>query len=358
MQQPISVSEYTEQTIEGNGVFDQMMKATTAHLEQEFTKNRIKGPEYSQVYLGAMQSVMDRALQFLLQQQTVHLQAQLLEEQIVGQQKENALQDARLAQIQAETSLTGQQESNLQAEALNIPKQGEVLDKQVEQAVAEISRISTQESLIAEQTESEAKQNEIGGVLDKQIAQLGAETSRIEQQTINLTEEAKNIPKQGLLIDQQIAESKEQVIQIGKQTLQIEQQTSNLAAEALNIPKQGELIDKRICNLQAEFDLLGEQITKTAKEQELLTQRVATEKAQTDGTGIDPTSVVGRQNELQKNQADGFIRDAEQKAAKLMVDTWNVRRTTDNGESANDTNKLRDPFIGDAIQRLLNGVNA
>jgi hypothetical protein len=61
---------------------------------------------------------------------------------------------------------------------------------------------------------------------------------------------------------------------------------------------------------------------------------------------------------LYKAQADGFVRDAEQKAAKIMADTWNVRRTTDEAVVADGTNKLSDANIGKAIGKLLTGINA
>jgi hypothetical protein len=69
-------------------------------------------------------------------------------------------------------------------------------------------------------------------------------------------------------------------------------------------------------------------------------------------------SVVGRQKALYQAQTDGFTRDAEQKAAKLLVDTWSVRRTTDEGTVADGTNMLNDATVGRAITKLLDGVGA
>ena len=100
------------------------------------------------------------------------------------------------------------------------------------------------------------------------------------------------------------------------------------------------------------------QIAKAAAETALLNQKVITEKAQTDGSVISPDSILGKQVILFKVQADGFQRDAEQKAAKLMIDTWSVRRGTDEGVAADSTNKLADTFIGQAVTKLLAGVEA
>ena len=93
-------------------------------------------------------------------------------------------------------------------------------------------------------------------------------------------------------------------------------------------------------------------------ETSLLTQKIVTEKAQTTGIGVDVDSVVGRQKALYLAQTTGFTRDAEQKVAKLMADTWNVRRTTDEGTIADGTNMLNDATVGRAIKKMLEGVGA
>jgi hypothetical protein len=41
-----------------------------------------------------------------------------------------------------------------------------------------------------------------------------------------------------------------------------------------------------------------------------------------------------------------------------MVDTWNVRRTTDEGTVADSVNNLNDAAVGRAVNKLLAGVNA
>lgn len=88
---------------------------------------------------------------------------------------------------------------------------------------------------------------------------------------------------------------------------------------------------------------------KTIAENRLLNQKTATELAQTSNVipttvGIDSTGfereifnkdtkatvgIVGKQCALFAKQTDGFDRDAEQKLAKIMVDTWSVRMTSD-----------------------------
>lgn len=211
----LTVQNLSQATLEGEGVFDVLMRANKAHLEAEFAKNRIKGPEYATVYLGSLTQVMQTSLQFLLAQKKEELDAQLLEKQI---------------------ALTEQQRLN---------------------AIAENAVLVAQE-----------------------------------------------------------------------------------------------------CKLRAEFDLIQANILKANQETALLSQKVATERAQVMTMGVDEDSVVGRQKALYVAQTDGFKRDAEQKAAKLMVDSWNVRRTTDEGTVADAVNLLNDATVGRAVSKLLQGVGA
>lgn len=309
----IAVADLTSATLEGTGVFDVLMRANKAHLEAEFAKNRIKGAEYATVYLGSLTQVMQTALQFLLTKEKTDLEAQLLQKQILLAQKQIDKATAELTQIAAQTELVNQQKANLIAEAANIPKQGLVLD---------------------------------------------AQKLQITQQTTNLLAESLNIPKQGLLIDANKAQVTQQTTNLVSTKLQIEAQTELTAQQKLNAITENTVLIAQECKLRAEFDLLMANVLKSGQETSLLTQKVATEKAQILAMGVDDNSVVGKQKLLYQAQTDGFKRDAEQKAAKLMVDTWNVRRTTDEGTVADNVNKLNDVAVGRAVDKLLSGVGA
>lgn len=267
----ITVADLTQTTLDGNGIFDVLMRANKAHLEAEYSKNRIKGTEYSTVYLGSLESVMRASLEFLLQRQKISLEAQLMEQQVL------------------------------------------VAKSEVEKALAQVEL---------------AKQQVLESKVKLEILQLGKE----------------KIPAE--------------IAQLNAQTTHTTQQTANLTAEALNIPKQGAVLDAQICKLQAEYDVLILTKEKTASETSLLTQKKVTESAQTMSIGVDENSVVGRQKALYNAQAAGFARDAEQKAADLLIKSWTVRRTTDEGTVADSTNKLSDAHIGQVVGKLLQGVGA
>lgn len=245
-----TIGELTEVEVTGSGVFDVLMQATKAHLQEEYAKGRIKGPEYSTVYLGAIQSVMDRALEFLLTREKVEMENQLIQAQILNAQTER---DKILAEIQ---------------------------------------------------------------LVEAQVTNAAADKLRIDAQTA--------------LLEQQ----------------------------ALNAATENTLLVAQECKLRAEYDLIMEQKLKTVAETALLAQKKVTEAAQTTAMGVDEDSVIGKQKALYTAQTSGYQRDAEQKAAKLLVDSWNVRRTTDEGTSANTTNRLDDATVGRAIGKLLTGVGA
>ncbi|TKW65225.1 MAG: hypothetical protein DI616_15975 [Paracoccus denitrificans] len=233
---PVTLAQLTEAKVDGAGVFDTLMRASAAHCQQEFERNRIKGQDYAQVYLTAMQYTLQTATQFLLGKDKAYLEAQLIEAQVK----------------------------------------------------------------IAEQ----------------QLLQ--------EQQKVEL---------------------------IAAQVLKTKQETTNLVQELENLKAQE-------CLLKAQYDLTMVQKLQTTAQTSLVQQKIATEKAQTVETGVDDNSVIGRQKLLYKAQTDGFRRDAEQKAAKALVDTWNVRRTTDNGTVADATNMLNDATIGRVVKKMLTGIDA
>lgn len=166
---------------------------------------------------------------------------------------------------------------------------------------------------------------------------ITAQTLQQKAETLNTSQQLLNLKSQDLLINAQVEQQKATTI--------------NTAQELLNLKAQE-------CLLKAQYDLAMLTKLQTTAQTSLIQQKMATEKAQTVETGVDDNSVIGRQKILYKAQSDGFQRDAEQKAAKLLTDTWNVRRTTDESTVADATNMLNDATIGRAILKMLTGVQA
>ena len=239
---PLVITDLTLKTLDGTGVLDQMLATMRVHLAEQFDKERIQGTEYAEVYLGAFQSTLAAAIQFLLARRKLGLDLKLQEAQI---------------------SLTTAQEEQIRAEMQKIPYEIQALQKQLELA-------------------------------DKQIAQAD---------------------------------------------------------------KQLELTEAQIQVQLKQLDLMAEQLEQAKAQTAYYEQRTFTEKAQTSAGVAATGSVIGTQIALMNKQADGYDRNAEQQAAQILANTWNVRRQTDEDTSANTTNKLDDASVGAVIAKLAAGIN-
>lgn len=239
---PLVITDLTLKTLDGTGVLDQMLATMRVHLGEQFDKERIQGTEYAEVYLGAFQSTLAAAIQFLLARRKLGLDLKLQEAQI---------------------SLTTAQEDQIRAEMQKIPYEIQALQKQLELA-------------------------------DKQIAQAD---------------------------------------------------------------KQLELTEAQIQVQLKQLDLMAEQLEQAKAQTAYYEQRTITEKAQTSAGVAATGSVIGTQIALMNKQADGYDRNAEQQAAQILANTWNVRRQTDEDTSANTTNKLDDASVGAVISKLAAGIN-
>lgn len=390
------ISDLTQSTLEGTGVFDTLMRANKTHLEAEFAKNRIKGAEYATVYLGSLDSVMRTSMEFLLQKQRIGLEAQLLEQQIllaqVGVQKANAelaIVEASLAkipleiaQLEAQTQLVTQQIANLTAEGLNIPKQGLLLDAQREK-LAKDALIATEEILLAKEKVLIAKEEVKVAVakltnIPKEGALLDAQVIKLEKDALIANEEVliakekvlvsksevliataklANIPKEGAQLDAQTALTTQQKLNLVSEELAIDAKTALTTQQTANGVIEGTVLTGQKCKLDAEFDLIKSNTLKSAAENTLLVQKTATEKAQVTQLGVDPDSILGRQKALYLAQAEGFKRDAEQKAAKILIDTWNVRKTADSSDPSLGLPVINSDITA-AVVKLKQGISA
>ena len=237
----LTIAALTESTVEGNGVFDKLMQAVSAQCQREYDQNRIRGPEYSTVYLTGLQSAMDQAIRFLLERTNVELQEkqiELAQKQIELADKDLLLKDKNieLAQKQIEKleldkDLTEAQVRKIDAEILIIPKQGALLDQQVLSAI----------------------QNVI--LSEKQVEQITAEIL--------------NIPKQGELLDAQVCKTEAEydvlILQKDKivsetdllqQKLQTEkaQTQSGIADPASSVGQQNSLLAQQVWGIERDAE--------------------------------------------------------------------------------------------------------
>ena len=270
----VDITNLTHATIDGNGVFDVLMRTVNAHLQKEWTANRLKGTEYSTVYLGALESTMNTSLQFLLAKDKLNAELAILEQQLV----------------------------NLKVEEINATKQGLLLDKQLDDLVAATALKIQQKANLVDELLTNAQQR----------SNLATEQARISAQTTQINAETQNVPKQGLLIDAQKDTQLQQKLNLASEnqaiiakTANTAQQTANLLAEAANIPKQGDVYEATMLKVYAEKALLIDKLTTEASQRTVLAA-----------------------------QASGYKRDAEQKAAEIMTRAFAAIATTTGMDSA------------------------
>lgn len=98
----ITIDDLTTGQIDGDGVFDVIMRSFNAHIQKQFKENRITGAEYGKTYLGMVQSAMSGAVQFLLGRDGAFWQAQTAQFGAISALYDAHTSKARLALVQFE----------------------------------------------------------------------------------------------------------------------------------------------------------------------------------------------------------------------------------------------------------------
>jgi hypothetical protein len=195
---------------------------------------------------------------------------------------------------------------------------------------------------------------------DAQAELIKAQTSlTIKQEAeidANILLKAKElqIKDQELLIRQQELVLKGKEIELA--TKEIELKTQMVLTEQKKIA----LMEQQILELRAkitnETNLANStvsvntaQIDKIKAEKDLLVQKKATELVQT----VNPSGgLIKAQYDLYNKQATGFNRDAEQKAAKTIIDGWSVMMTADPAITGKPGNYTSGGVIDTVISEL------
>ena len=360
LETPLNVNELTTAEIAGTGVFDVLMQSVKNHVQEEHAKSRITGKEYATVYLEALQSTMAQSIEYLLRAKTLGFELDNLGKQgvLLDHQAEIAIKDAQLkfaqiAQTQAQTELTEQQTKSAEAEAHKIPVEISLLRSNLELAgvekdlrIAQVGLAETEKDIavynLANKTPVEVE------LLQAQTDNAQSQIALTEAQVVKITEENKVIPYTIERIQAEIANMTRQSDILEKE---LEIKISSLALQ----DKQLLLADAELEIRRLELDVKRAEVEAAQAQAQLYAAKVLTENAQTMDAA-HPNSVLGSNIAVLRAQAAGYARDAEQKAAKILVDAWNVQRNTDEGITANADNLLYDQSIGKAVSAMLRGA--
>jgi len=300
----IVTTDLTTKVVGGTGVFDELMDAVSAHLQSEYTKKRITGSNYSEVYLGAMQSVLSQSIQFLLQKDISDKQADLINQQISNAVSEGLLIDEQRAKLTKELETDG------------------LLDKQVLQVGAQINQTDAQTTL------------------------LGTENTKAGSENTLILAQKSKVDSDKLVSDQQLVHLTQQTSTEIERTTLVQREQASATATTDNMLER---------TLGAQFtrtDLMPAQKTKLVNESALVLQKHESERAQTSDTLLDNVTAVvgnlGAQKGLFKKQTEGYDRNNEYKLTKLMVDAFNVGVGSNDGRNS-ATAGLADPDVKEVL---------
>jgi chromosome segregation ATPase len=140
--------DLTTGTLTGTGLFDELMRTVKEHLNEEFNSQRVRGTDYSKVYLGSMEATLSNAVQYLIgiglidaELEKVHAETQLV---LAQTQRERELLPLQKLQIQAEIDRTKAQTAQIQEEVKLIPLQLEKLREEIKLTQAQLEVLTAQ----------------------------------------------------------------------------------------------------------------------------------------------------------------------------------------------------------------------
>lgn len=136
-------------------------------------------------------------------------------------------------------------------------------------------------------------------------------------------------------------------------------QDAQLAMAQEKLQYELQLLDAQVNLANKELALKDKDLALKEKQVALAEAQLKAAEAQYKDTvdGQPVGGVLGKQMKVYDAQAKGFKDNALQAATKIMVDTWNIRRQTDEGLQTTDESKLYDGNIGNAITEMFESVS-
>lgn len=326
---PLTIDSLTTATIEGTGVFDVMMKAVNAHLGEQFKKNRITGAEYAKVYLGSMTAVMQFGTQFLLSKDRAQLENLQLLETIKLAQVETVKAHASLELIRAQIQVAYYQAAEMRLKAYTLRNA---------YAQSKMDLVLGYNNVL----EAESKQK----LTNAQYQATHAQTHDVLDDGTPVTGVvgADRVMKelQGQLVGEQYELARSEVRETLSSGETFAGMTSIKKATAEAQRKLTlEQLDTQRAQTKETLEAGGAiqglvSKEKAAKEAQikLILEQYETQRGQTRGTlstGENMLGLVGAQTKLYEQQIVSYKRDAENKAVKMLLDTWTARKTIDEG---------------------------
>jgi hypothetical protein len=285
------------------------MVTVSKHIEAQYREGRILGTEYSTVYLGALQAVLDLSTKILLEKDLIAKQAEEVDSRITvnNKQIEKLTSDIAndTARTNADVSLKTSQKALADQQLLTeiqttaqVTAQTGLITAQTELATAQTSKVASDEVIAEEQSAKDLL------LKDAQISKLASEETNDTQRTANdtsrTTADVSLKDSQKTLVDQQKLTEVQNTLLVTEQKNKIVSDVTIAEAQSAKdlLIKDGQIgkVDYEISNLlPTQKDFIAAQTTNE-----------------------------GKKGKLIDYQRHGFKVDATHKRVKSLLDTWSI----------------------------------
>lgn len=200
----------------GTGIFDELLVAVNTNIELQYSKGRIKGTDYANVYLGAMQSVLQQSIQYSIAERETEARIDLIRQQILTEVENTTLVKAKAEEAVYTTNF--------------------VLPKQLEKLEEEIDLLQSQDLDVVKTTDVKERQAVIQEAQSsKDLAlkdkDLNVKERQMVVQETKVADELLTTAKQRLVLDAELLLKAEQEKSMYTERVFKDKQTAKLGLD-------------------------------------------------------------------------------------------------------------------------------
>jgi hypothetical protein len=329
-----SVVISSDNEVSGSGIFDTLMVTVSKHIEAQYREGRILGTEYSNVYLGALQAVLDLSTKILLEKDLIAKQAEEIDSRISvnSKQIEKLTSDIAndLARTTSEVSLKDSQKALTDQQLLTEVQNTTQVTAQTDLITAQTTKVNSDKTIAEEQSAKDLSLKEA------QISKLASEETNDTQRTANdtsrTTADVSLKDSQKTLVDQQKLTEVQNTLLVTEQKNKIVSDVTIAEAQSAKdlLIKDGQIskVDYEISNL-------------LPAQKELI---------------VGQTTNEGKKGNLIDYQRHGLKVDAMYKNVKTLLDTWSIYYSI-TPDSLNLLQNLEKDNMDNTVNTLATAIN-
>lgn len=340
---PITIEDLTTREVDGAGVYDALLSTAMAHFEKQYNNSTFDKTDVGVLFSTLMESTLAQSVEFLLRRDKTSLDNELTVRQIALADRDIKLKDTMQKQAEQEVVLNDLRIANQTTQNALIKVQ--------------LSTAKHQDAIAAEGVTHAKQTTELNGVAIKEAKQrlvLNEKEIELRGVQIEIARAELTLRLRELKLREMEIELRKVEIELRKAEMEMRKLEMDLKREEMRLRREEHKVNLEIAkaNLEIrreELALQKERLTlekdklivetKVAEANlELIKQRVITEVAQTNDNyqGKPITGIAGAQTALYKQQKESFIRDSEQKLAKIWADVYIARKSVDEGTETPD----------------------